>query len=315
MKRIGAIACLMIMTVTMFASAVFADNADSQSETADTAGFTIESSTPEDGATGVSVENLSVKIYFSKEMMPQSNKIKKSNAKQFTLTAADGTDIPVNVYYSETEQEDGLLMVVSDTINSDITISGDTEYTLTIGSDLQATDGTTLGTEETITFKTLNQSRSTTVYMIMMIVMIVGMVFFSSRSAKKAAEKEAASKGKHEKVNPYKEAKRTGKSVEEIVAKDQKQKAKEAEALAKKRAAQAELEAKEAEKEAAASHKRVAAPKPISSTGSSYKVKVVKTQKTQPQHKGTTNPKNQTGKQKNKKTTAATRATKIKGNR
>ena len=33
---------------------------------------------------------------------------------------------------------------------------------------------------------------------------------------------------KEEKVNPYKEAKRTGKSVEEIVAKDEKPKAKKA---------------------------------------------------------------------------------------
>ena len=56
------------------------------------------------------------------------------------------------------------MMVVSDIVDTDIQIQGNTEYTLTIGEDLQATDGTTLGHEETIEFRTLDQSRSTMVY-------------------------------------------------------------------------------------------------------------------------------------------------------
>ena len=63
----------------------------------------------------------------------------------------------------------------------------------------------------------------------MMGVMIVGMVFFTSRSAKKEAEKQRQESKKSETVNPYKEAKKTGKSVEEIVRKDAARKAKEAE--------------------------------------------------------------------------------------
>jgi hypothetical protein len=53
------------------------------------------------------------------------------------------------------------------------------------------------------------------------------MIFFSMRSAKKAMEKENDQKQKKDTVNPYKEAKRTGKSVEEIVEKDKKKKAKQ----------------------------------------------------------------------------------------
>ena len=303
MKRIGALVCLMIMMVSVLAPASFANEekkADAASE-----GFKIESSTPENGAKGVSVENLSVKIYFSKEVLPESSDVKKANAKQFKLTDADGNEIPIKVYYSHKEQKDGLLMVVSDVVDSDIQIQGNTDYILKIGEDLQATDGTTLGTEQTIEFKTLDKSKSTTVYTIMMVVMIAGMIFFSSRSAKKAAEKESDSKGKKpQTVNPYKEAKRTGKSVEEIVAKDQHKKAKQAEALAKQKAKEAELEAElEAEAAArskAASTKRVSAPKPISAAGSDYKVTVVKTQKPE-KKKNSTNPKNQTGKQKNSK--------------
>ena len=53
------------------------------------------------------------------------------------------------------------------------------------------------------------------------------------KSAQKADEE---TKKRDDKVNPYKEAKRTGKSVEEIVEKDQKKKAK----LAEKEAREAE---------------------------------------------------------------------------
>ena len=186
-------------------------------------------------------------------------------------------------------------MVVSDVIDSDIEIKGNTDYSLTIGKNFEATDGTKLGTVQKIDFKTLDKSKSTTVYTIMMIVMIVGMIFFSSRSAKKAAEKESGAK-KPETVNPYKEAKRTGKSVEEIVAKDQQRKAKEAAAREKQRAKEAEIAAA-LEEEPVSSNKRVSGPRPISASGSSYKVKVVKTKP----EKKSTNPKGQSGKQKNSK--------------
>ena len=46
------------------------------------------------------------------------------------------------------------------------------------------------------------------------------------------------------------------------------------------------------------SNKRVSGPRPISASGSTYKVKVVKTQ---PEKKTSTNPKNQSGKKKNSK--------------
>jgi hypothetical protein len=137
-----------------------------------------------------------------------------------------------------------------------------------------------------------------------MVIMMVGMVVYSTKSAKKATEKENQAKGKSETVNPYKEAKRTGKSVEEIVAKDQQRKAKEAAAREKARAKEAEflasLEAKDNKEEVVTSSgKKVAGPRPISAAGSTYKIKVVKTQ---PEHKkGSTNPKGQSGKQKNSK--------------
>lgn len=299
MKRIGALVCLMVMVVSILAPASFAANETNSQKT----GFAIEDSIPHNKDKGVSVENLSVKIYFNQDVMPANEKIEKKNAKQFKLTDADGKNIPIKVYYSD--KEEGLLMVVSnvrskDARRSNSVIKGDMNYTLTIGKNLQAADGSKLGAEETIKFKTLDQQKSTTVYMILMVAMMVGMVIFSTKSAKKAAEKESKESGKSQTVNPYKEAKRTGKSVEEIVAKDAQRKAKEAEAAAKRKAAEAELMAELEEKEAAVSSsaKRVSAPKPIAAAGSEYKVKVVKTQ---PEKKASTNPKNQSGKKKNSK--------------
>ncbi len=303
MKKLGALLCLMAMTISMLSVSAFAANEQSNAASDET-GLRIESSTPENGAKGVAVENLSVKIYFSKQVLPESdskNNIRKSNAKQFKLTDPKGNEIPIKIYYSHKEKKEGLLMVVSDVIDSDIQIEGNTKYKLTIGGDFQAADGTALGEDQVIEFRTLDSSKSTAVYTVMMIVMIAGMVFFTTRSAKKAAEKENEGKGKkHATVNPYKEAKRTGKSVEEIVAKDQQKKAKEAEALAKQRAKEAELEAEEEARERAAHNKRVSAPRPISAAGSQYKVKVKKT-KQEESRKTSTNPKNQTGKQKNSK--------------
>lgn len=301
MKKTGVLVCLLILAVSLLAPASFA--ADEGGASSRGANFTIESSTPENGDTGVSVENLSVKLYFSTDMKPQSKAVRNANEKAFKITGPKGREIPTDVYYSD--DEEGLVMVVSNTIDTDITIDGDTEYTLTIDESLQSADGQRMGETQRISFRTLDQSTSNTVYMIMMVVMIVGMVFFTMRSTKKAAEKEKQAKGKHETVNPYKEAKRTGKSVEEIVAKDREKKAKEAEALARKKARDAEIEAElfgnedEEEEEAQPRGKRVSGPRPISAAGSSYKVKVVKTKK--PQNKGTTNPKGQTGKQRNSK--------------
>jgi hypothetical protein len=109
----------------------------------------------------------------------------------------------------------------------------------------------------------------------MMVAMIGGMLFFGMRDTKKKAEEEKNGKKKasYESVNPYKEAKRTGKSVEEIVAEDQKKKekfeAKEAKEEAKEAAKRARHEKEE--DEGANSNLRVPRPRPISEAGSTYK--------------------------------------------
>ncbi len=300
MKKLGALICAIMMIMTVTAGTCFAATTDTAAVTEP--GFELVSSSPEDGATGVAVDNFSIKIYFSKEMMPKSSDVRTSNAKQFVLTDEEGKKIPIRVYYSAKEKKKGLMMVAadySDNNKKNVQIKGGSDYTLTIGDKLLATDGTRYNQTTTIKVKTLNQQRSTIVYMILMAAMMGGMVFFTIRSTKKAQEKE-----KEEKTtkghNPYKEAKKTGKSIEEIVEKDKKAKAKKDAAERKRKEAEAELEAKILEEMRREKNKRVSGPAPISRAGSTYR-HVVEKPETEPKktNKGTTNPKNQSGKKKN----------------
>lgn len=282
-KRIGAVVSLLLIMVMATASFCFAAPE----------GLVLEKQYPDDGATGTAVENVSVKLWFNKNVRPETKAIRKANKKAIKLLDEKGKAVPIYVAYNPDEV--GQVMVLS---AGKAKIKGDTKYTLTIDPSFQATDGSTLAEGDKITFTTLNQSRNTTINMLIMGVMMVGMIFFSVRSTRRQEEKEKASKGKTDTVNPYKEAKRTGKSVEEIVAKDQKKKEKLAAAAAKK--AEQQKEGTEERTQISPDNKRVAGPRPISAAGSEYKHPKKKPQQNNT-NKGTTKPKNQTGKQKNKK--------------
>ena len=290
MKRTGVLLCLLLMMMLMSASVCFAEEG----------GLKIEAQYPENGATGTAVENASLKIWFNQDVRPQSEQVRQANEKAIKLVDEKGKNIPIYVAYSP--DEEGLMMVLSD---NSAQIQGDTEYTLTIDPSFQAASGDTLAEGDKVSFTTLNQSQATTVNMIMMGVMMVGMIFFTSRSMKKQQEKEKAAQGKTETVNPYKEAKRTGKSVEEIVEKDKKNKEKQAAAAAKRASKNQRAKAakEKADKNTSSDKKRVAGPRPISAAGGKYKPAKKKAQKSQQnqQKKGNTRPKNQTGKQRNTK--------------
>lgn len=114
MKRIGAIVCVMMMAASMFAPACMAAEREG-ADALDKTGFTIRVFT-EDGSEGVAVDNLSVKITFSKDMKPKNKKIRKENAKQFKLKDSDGHGIPLKVYYSD--EEEGLILIAADTFSA-----------------------------------------------------------------------------------------------------------------------------------------------------------------------------------------------------
>ena len=316
MKRTGAILCALIIAVFMMSPAAFAAGNDDAAKNAAEAKTDLElvSSSPEDGATGVAVDNLSVKMRFNKDVTPASDQIKKANAKQFKLIDAEGKKVPIKVYYSE--QEKGLILVAADVYDgsSKNRIKGGADYTLTVGRNFQASDGSTTGQQIDVKMTTLNQGRSTAIYMLLMVLMMAGMVFFTVRSTKNAEKKKKEEREAKEGVNPYKEAKKSGKSVAEVVAKENKKKAKKEEAIRRQKEAEAAIEAEIIEKIRRESNKRVSSPRAISSAGSTLKLKVVndaghkvdaadqkEAGSARKSSKGTTNPKGQSGKARNKK--------------
>lgn len=258
MKRIGAIVCLAALIVTMTASVCFGAQS-----------LKVVDSYPEDGQKNTSIENMGVKLTFNNKVGNKESI--KANAKCFSITDDKGKKIPIRVFYDP--KDSTKMMVLADAVEiantKDLRIKDNTEYTLHISGDFVDNEGNTLGKDMDISFTTLNQSQNTKVYMIMMVIMMGGMFFFTSRQAKKEMAKQQAENGvREEPFNPYKEAKKTGKSLEEVIAAHEKEVAKREAKAAKK--AKHQDDDDEYEYEEDNGNYKVKGPRPISAGGSSY---------------------------------------------
>ena len=215
MKRgtlIAVLTAVMIMACSVFS---FADD-----------GLKLMSSYPEDGQTNTSMENLGVKLTFNNPI--NSAEAKKVDASKFSIIDEDGKKVPVQVLFSD--KNDGLVLVVAD-IDQGFVAKNNAEYTLKIEEGLVDNDGNELAQAQTITFRTYNQRVNNMVNMGMMFVMFGGIMVLTLRQNNKKEEEQVKEEPK-EAFNPYREAKRTGKSVEEVMA----EQAKKEEKLAKKKA-------------------------------------------------------------------------------
>ena len=250
MRKIARLGCMILIIMVLFTTTCFASSGK----------LVLKDTFPKDGATGTSIENMAVKLYFDAKFT--ADKLGNKNNKAVKLYGPDNKELPVRILYSE--KEEGVVLVLMDSTgeNSDLVAKGNSDYKVVISKDFQDDAGDTIGEEKTIKFKTVNMGLNTAISTLMMFGMIGVMIFFSARSAKKEATD--AAKEKDTKVNPYKEARKTGKSVEEIVEKDQKEKAKRAAKEAKRQAALEE------EYEEYSDNYRVKRPRPISEAGSSY---------------------------------------------
>lgn len=307
MKRIIAVVMLVMVAAVFSTGMCFAGSGE----------LKIKEVYPKDKATGTSVDNLSVKIWFDRDVMPKDSKIRKANEKAITLTDEKGKEISLTVKYNPDKDKKGEVIALADAVSATsgdkkskkAKIQSDTEYTFKIDKSFKAADGSTLANDKTVSFTTVNQSQTTMIQMGMMGLMVVIMVVASMRATKKQQEREQEAKGarKKEAVNPYKEAKKTGKSVEEIVQKDKQKKAKQ-KAAEEKKQAKAEKQRQKIEEQISKKYddlvpekdvKHVSGPRPISAAGSTY---VAFTAKKAAEEKKTasTNPK-KSGKQKNQK--------------
>lgn len=233
MKKAGRILSLVIILVMMTTVFCFAAAAEDAQQAGTKGSLTLLDTYPKDGSKGASIDNMSVKLYFDSKFTEKV--LKKANDGAVQLIGPEGEKLPTRVLYNPKEEGVVLVIVDNDKDGKIITGKGNSEYTLKVSGSLRDDKGNTLGEDKTIKFTTLNQSANNIVNMVMMFVMFGAIMVISMRGAKKEAQKQQAAK-KDEKVNPYKEAKRTGKSVEEIVEQDKKNKARQAEKAARKAA-------------------------------------------------------------------------------
>lgn len=256
MKKLGRILCLAALVVTMTASVCFG------AET-----LKIVEAYPEDGQKNTTIENMCVKLWFNHEM--GNEETVKENEACFKLTDDEGKAVPIRVFYHPDDTKQ--VLVLADTTKR-LDIKDNTEYTLTVSAELMDNEGYTLGQDAKYSFTTLNASRNNTVYMIMMFVMFGGMFFFTSRQMKKqqAEQQNDKQQAKEEPFNPYKEAKKTGKTVEEVIAAHEKEMAKKAAKEAKKAARHHDDDDDEFEEIETNGNHKVKGPRPISAAGSTY---------------------------------------------
>jgi len=303
MRKLGIIAATLALTVLFQTAACFAGTLE------------IVDSYPRDGGTGLQPVNCAVKLYFNQEISSEDIMV---NSERFTFKDAEGNVLPLRVLNNPKDKTMVLVIVEND-------LESDTEYSLTISGDFVLINNATLESDKTITFKTRNLGSDTNSMMVLMIVMFAAMLFFTSRQMKRQAQKEKEEGGKAGKVNPYKVSKETGKSVEEVVKKAEKARQKRAAEEArykpmkkkKTKSTEEDFDYEEYESldyesyELDNDNKRVKGPRPISAAGSTYrsgkkakaeaearrKAKEMATAKAS----GTTRPKHQSGKAKNKK--------------
>ncbi len=275
MKKASLVCCLALL-LTFFSTAVcFADGGT----------FTITSTYPVNNQEDTSLDNLCVKIYLDSNANFE-NTLDSQKSKFKIVDASGEKEIPFGLKYDSKENFILLFAYNAEsktTLASDVGVENDAQYKAIISKDLVDDNGKVLQVNKdnadqdgnyTLTFRTQNMSQTMTINMVMMGVMFVGILFFSARAAKKSKEEEDAKTSKVEKINPYEEAKRTGKSVEQILAKQEKkrQKAakKEEQIRLQKEKEEAEIQAILAE-EIKASYYHVKEPKPIAAVGGKYK--------------------------------------------
>jgi hypothetical protein len=294
MKKFGSIIALLMLSLFLSTSVCSA------------ASLNLLRNYPEDGSTSSFPVNLGIKLFFDADISSTAQ-LKRANENCFTLTSEeDGETIPVSVFFPSDDNK--YILVVAEPEDQTAGLGSARSYTLTIDEKLRSRNGAKLGETHEINFRTRDAGVDMKVNMAMMAVMFVGMIAFSSiamrRQLKKANEADTSTK-----VNPYKVAKETGKSVVDIVEKEEKRKKKAAAANAPSQAPKpknAEPSKKE-DKYAGKRVKRVSRARPISEGGGTYLsgrkalAEQLAREAAERRAKGTTKPKKSGGNRKKKK--------------
>lgn len=235
-------------------------------------GFTLESSYPKDGQKNTTTENMSVKLTFSQEL--GSEEYLKTNEKAFSIKGPDGKNLPIRVFFNPKNKKEVLVavdVVEMQSKKDKAVIQDNTKYTLEINKSLTDNKGEQLGKDETVSFVTLNQGWNTKIYMFAMTGIMILTFVLASRQSKKHAREEMELDEKDEKFNPYKEAKKTGKPLTQIIAEHEKEMAKKNAKRAKLAEKRALEEDEEVEEKLPKGHYRLKTRVPIATRGGKYR--------------------------------------------
>lgn len=257
MKKTGWIVCIMAIICIMVLGSFMMASAEGE-------GLTLVETYPEDGQKNVAAENLGIKLTFSAPVNLEAHQAE--NNKCFSITGPDG-DLDIKVYYNPDIPEQ--VLVLKDTADATAArqLTSSEEYTVRISGAFKDNEGNILGEDKSITFKTADVKRNNLIYFVLMGAMMVGMVFFTTRQARAQATADSEDGAAPvDTFNPYKEAKRTGKPLAQVIAEHDKEVAKQ-QAKEAKRAPKVE-EYYEEEEESGVY--KVKGPRPISAAGSTY---------------------------------------------
>lgn len=251
---------------------------------------------PKNNDTKLQMENTGIKLFFDGNVIDKN--VWNNNKTKFSLTTKKGKTIKTRAYADQTSGTNYILVVT----DSDEQLKSNSEYIFTINEGVKSKEGDVLTGDIVLNYRTIDQEGNTKINMGLMAVMVVGMIVMTTISTRRKEQKE--SKEKEAKVNPYKIAREKGKSVEEVTAQLEKEKARKAK-RAKKTSDEDGSESAD-DKDDSEKYK-VKGPRPISAAGSTYTTgrKALNEKKAEEdaarKAKGTTNPKKKGGKKKGKK--------------
>ncbi|MDR0596181.1 MAG: hypothetical protein LBG50_01410 [Clostridiales Family XIII bacterium] len=268
MKAIAAAAACAALFL-FSATAVFAVVEASAADTGGSGGSLTMTSSPSAGANDLQSQNVGIKLYFNGNVTAKGVQAVNEGCFKFT-GKVEGKEVklPVKAYFG-IKRNDYILAIVDTAKQNGNMLANNTAYKLTVSGDLRSDDGRTLGKDIVLDFKTVDQSASTKIYMLLMVGMIgamIAMTIFDNKRKEKAAAEVAAKGGK---VNPYKLAKEkkiTVKEAMELIERDRKKRLKRL----------GIAEGKDETSAAAAAEKprdtkKVKGPRPIAAAGSTYR--------------------------------------------
>lgn len=153
--------CTLLIPVTAYAAGGGGDGkggGNGSGTGSNSGGLSLTSSTPADGTHDVTLP-VQITLTFSNNVVNMT--VKDNNLKCFTLSASDGSSIPVDVKMADDQVEPDKKRDVILVPKEELKLN--TEYTVTISSELKAKNGDVLGKDVKATFDTGKPASGNTV--------------------------------------------------------------------------------------------------------------------------------------------------------